>query len=313
MRFGIDCGHNCPPDTGVPGIKLEDILTKDVGHRVSSKLKALGYEVVDCNPSSADTVRESLASRCARANSSNVETYVSIHFNGFNSQANGTEVFAIGEQGRKIAQPVLDEIVKLGFFRRGVKNGSHLYVLRNTQMNAILVECCFCDSAKDMQLLNLEAMANAIVKGLVGKLPTVPIHPEPDDEKIADTSVIKLQKLLNRLKITDKNNKPLLEDNTLHPETQSAIEKFQTITGIQPTGIAGNTTWTAITQITAKRIIRENHASGPIVRYIQYRLGTDIDGVYGPNTLTIVKKYQKDHSLEPDGNIGPKFWEKLIG
>jgi N-acetylmuramoyl-L-alanine amidase len=27
MKFGIDMGHNCPPDTGARGIKFEDNLT----------------------------------------------------------------------------------------------------------------------------------------------------------------------------------------------------------------------------------------------------------------------------------------------
>jgi N-acetylmuramoyl-L-alanine amidase len=33
-------------------------------------------------------------------------------------------------------------------------------------MPAILIEACFIDSQKDMNLYNAEAMANAIVKGL---------------------------------------------------------------------------------------------------------------------------------------------------
>jgi N-acetylmuramoyl-L-alanine amidase len=97
MRFGIDIGHNCPPDTGARGIKVEDNLTLDVGNRVIAKLKALGNEVIACKPNSASSVRESLSKRCATANGSNIGVYVSIHFNAFNGQANGTEVFATSE------------------------------------------------------------------------------------------------------------------------------------------------------------------------------------------------------------------------
>lgn len=61
MKFGIDSGHNCPPDTGASGIKFEDNLTLDVGNRVIAKLRALGNEVVVCRPSSARTVTESLS------------------------------------------------------------------------------------------------------------------------------------------------------------------------------------------------------------------------------------------------------------
>jgi N-acetylmuramoyl-L-alanine amidase len=313
MKFGIDSGHNCPPDTGARGIKVEDNLTLDVGNRVIAKLRALGNEVVVCKPSSASTVRESLSKRCSTANASRVDTYVSIHFNAFNSQANGTEVFATSENGRKIAKPVLDEIVKLGFFNRGVKSGSHLYVLKNTDMPAILVECCFIDSQKDMNLFNPEAMANAIVKGLTGTIPSTPVNPVQDEENNVDATILRLQKSLNRLKITDKNSQALVEDGFTGANTKSATEKFQTIVGVPASGIADAATWSAVNLILAKRIIRPNHAGGAVVRYLQYRLGVDSDGVYGPQTEVAIKNFQKQNGLDADGIVGPASWQKLIG
>jgi N-acetylmuramoyl-L-alanine amidase len=313
MKFGIDSGHNCPPDTGASGIKFEDNLTLDVGNRVIAKLRALGNEVVVCKPSSASTVTQSLSKRCATANSNNVDVYVSIHFNSFNRQANGTEVFATSDTGRKIAKSVLDEIVKLGFFNRGVKSGSHLYVLKNTDMPAILVEGCFLDSQKDMNLFNPEAMANAIVKGLTGKVASTPVNPVPDEEENIDKTIQRLQKALNRLKITDKNGKALAEDGFTGANTKSATEKFQTIAGVQATGVADTATWDAINLILAKRIIRPNHAGGPVVRYLQYRVGVDPDGVYGPQTEVAIKNFQKQNGLNADGIIGPASWQKLIG
>jgi N-acetylmuramoyl-L-alanine amidase len=166
MKIGIDIGHNCPPDTGARGLQIEDELNLDLGNRVITKLKSLGHEVVSCKPTKADTVRESLTKRCETANASHIDIFVSIHFNSFNGKAHGTEVFAMSETGKKIAQSVLNEIVKLGFFNRGVKDGSKLFVIKNTNMPAILIEGCFIDSQKDMELYNAETMANAIVKGL---------------------------------------------------------------------------------------------------------------------------------------------------
>ncbi|MDM9381425.1 N-acetylmuramoyl-L-alanine amidase [Chlorogloeopsis sp. ULAP01] len=314
MRYGIDIGHNCPPDTGARGIKFEDNLTLDVGNRVIAKLKALGHQVIECKPTSASTVGDSLRKRCAKANASNIDVFVSIHFNAFNRQANGTEVFAASDAGRKIAKSVLNEIVKLGFFNRGVKNGSHLYVVKNTDMTAILVEGCFVDSQKDMALYNPEAMANAIVKGLTGQLPdNTPVEPVEDEEQNPDVTIQRLQKALNRLKITDKDGKPLVEDGANGPKTRSAIEKFQRIVDIRQTGTADQNTWNAINQILAKRIIRVNHAGGVAIRYLQYRLAVDMDGVYGPQTEAAVKKYQQQNGLTADGIIGPITWQKLIG
>jgi N-acetylmuramoyl-L-alanine amidase len=313
MRFGIDIGHNCSPDTGARGIKFEDNLTLDVGNRVMSKLKALGHEVIECKPVRASNVKDSLSRRCDKANDTKVDLFVSIHFNAFNQRANGTEIFADTPQGRKAAKPVLDEIVKLGFFNRGIKNGSHLFVLRNTKMPGILIESCFIDSQKDMALFNSEAIANAIVKGLTGDLPTVPVIPVPDEEDNLDTTVLRLQRALNRLKITDHNGKVLIEDNTIDVQTKKALEKFQSIIGLQVTGIAGSTTWQSINQILAKRIIQPKHGGGPVMRYLQHRIGVEVDGVYGSQTEDAVKKFQRQNALLADGIVGPISWQKLIG
>ena len=329
MKFGLDIGHNCPPDSGAEGIKSENKLTMEVGNKVIAKLENLGHTVIACKPNSARTVNQSLGSRCEKANSNRVDIFVSIHFNAFNGQANGTEVFAISDAGKKVAQKVLDEIVKLGFFNRGVKSGSHLYVLRRTNMPGILIECCFIDSAKDIQLYDGETMANAIVAGLTGKVANtsvnpasdVPVNPVPnapvntviDEEQNKDKSILRLQKALNRLKITDKNNQPLVEDNGMGQATSSATEKFQRIVGVLPTGIAGNTTWDALNQILAKRVVQGTHASGVIIRYLQYRVGADPDGIYGPQTQAAIKKFQQQNGLTADGIIGAITWQKLVG
>jgi N-acetylmuramoyl-L-alanine amidase len=329
MKFGLDIGHNCPPDSGAKGIKSENKLTMEVGNKVIAKLENLGHTVIACKPNSARTVNQSLGSRCEKANSNRVDIFVSIHFNAFNGQANGTEVFAISDAGKKVAQKVLDEIVKLGFFNRGVKSGSHLYVLRRTNMPGILIECCFIDSAKDIQLYDGETMANAIVAGLTGKVANtsvnpasdVPVNPVPnapvntviDEEQNKDKSILRLQKALNRLKITDKNNRTLVEDNSMGQATSSATEKFQRIVGVLPTGIAGNTTWDALNQILAKRVVQGTHTSGVIIRYLQYRVGADPDGIYGPQTEAAIKKLQQQNGLTADGIIGAITWQKLVG
>ncbi|GAB4173536.1 MAG: N-acetylmuramoyl-L-alanine amidase [Coleofasciculaceae cyanobacterium] len=305
MKYGIDIGHNCPPDIGARGIRQEDNLTMEVGTRVISKLKSLGHQVVDCKPRRASSVGNSLQQRCNIANSNRVDIYVSIHFNSFNRQANGTEVFATSDRGRRIALPVLNNIVKLGYANRGVKNGSHLYVLQYTNMPAILVECCFCDAQQDMNRYNADNLADAIVRGLTGQTP-----PKPDE---ADKkTVLDLQKALNQLRIRDDNGKLLVEDGIIGNATRSATRNFQRIVGITETGIAGPTTWLAIEEILAKPILRPNHAAGTTVKYLQYLLKVVVDGIYGSLTASAVEVWQQKQGLTADGIVGPQTWNKLL-
>ncbi|MGD1912397.1 MAG: N-acetylmuramoyl-L-alanine amidase [Rivularia sp. (in: cyanobacteria)] len=173
MYFGIDIGHNCPPyDTGaVSGPHREDVLANLVGELVISKLKERSHKAVSVTPRSASSVNSSLRQRARKANWLRVDYFVSIHFNAAGSRsANGSEVFIYNyhSSARSLAQDVLDKIVSLGFRNRKVKAKSFA-VLRYTNMPAILVECCFLTSDKDMRLFNAEKMATAIVDGLVGE------------------------------------------------------------------------------------------------------------------------------------------------
>ncbi|MBD2424511.1 N-acetylmuramoyl-L-alanine amidase [Phormidium sp. FACHB-1136] len=191
MKFGIDIGHNCPPDTGAVGIKKEDDLTKAVGSRLSQKLSSAGHSIINCTPSQASSVSDSLRQRVKKANNNQVDVFVSIHFNAFSPTPNprGAEVYVASNTGRAIAQSVLSEIVKLGFKDKGVKNGN-FFVLKNTSMPAILIECCFVDSQADMNLFDAEKMAEAIKVGLIGE-PEDTSTPQPGILKITQTTILK--------------------------------------------------------------------------------------------------------------------------
>ncbi len=178
-KFGIDLGHNCRYDGGAAGIgKSENQLIIEVGTLVINKLRILGHSVIECKPISANSFGHALRQRSYTANASKVDQFISIHFNAFNGSAYGVEVLYISAAGKKIATSVLAEIAKLGFFNRGLKYRNDLHVLKATNMPAILVECCFADSWKDMEKYDAEEMADAIVKGLTGTPPS-PLSPCP--------------------------------------------------------------------------------------------------------------------------------------
>jgi N-acetylmuramoyl-L-alanine amidase len=311
MKYGIDMGHNAPPDTGAVGIKKEDELTVAVGTRVISKLQALGHQVVNCTPKSAASVMDSLSKRCTIANANDVDVFVSIHFNSYNGRTSGAEVWYSSSSGQKLAQPVLNELLKLGYVNRGIKQGN-FYVLVHTDMPSILVECCFIDSADDMKRFDPDKTASAIVAGLTGGQTA----PSPTPVSASDPEVLKLQQALNRLKVYPAaTGKPLTEDGKAGPQTKQAKQRLKTIFGLSPTETAASdrAMWEAITSITVDRVVlRPNHGYGPAVRYLQFRLNISLDGLYAGVTVKAVMTYQSAQGLSADGVVGPATWGKLV-
>lgn len=167
--YAIDFGHGTAFDGGAVGIRREEDLIVEVGNLVVNYLKVLGHKVVEVRPARASSLTDSLQQRCFKANNLRCDIFVSIHFNAYNGQVYGTEVCYFSKAGQKVGLPVVNEIAKLGFNNRGMKYRDNLYVLKRTNMPAILIEGCFIDSARDMRLFNAPAMARAIVKGLTGK------------------------------------------------------------------------------------------------------------------------------------------------
>jgi N-acetylmuramoyl-L-alanine amidase len=166
MKFGIDKGHNIDYNTGAKGIRQEDELTLEVGNKVIAKLRALGHIVIDTTPEYASSRGDALHRRILTANQNKIDYFVSIHFNTGGGE--GAEVFTSSDEAKIIALRVLSHIAALGFKNRGVKDGNWLYVIKNTKAPAMLIECAFVDSKEDMERYNGEAIASAIVRGLIG-------------------------------------------------------------------------------------------------------------------------------------------------
>ena len=168
MRESIDLGHGVNYDGGAIGRIEEETIINEVGTLVISKLKALGDEVLSVRPSSATSLGNSLSQRCTASNNFNPDIFVSLHANAGGGR--GVEIYTYGGKNLDAAQRILDNIVALGFRNRGIKDGSKLYVIRNTIAPAMLIEICFVDT-DDVDIYNrvgANAIADAIVKGLKG-------------------------------------------------------------------------------------------------------------------------------------------------
>ena len=172
--LAIDTGHNVSLSGAINGIYSESYLTKTVSEKVIYKLRSMGYNVVDTLPVGEHTQAQELEKRTQVAKLNEVEKFVSIHFNSGPEGANGSEVYYSLEPGSsEMATNVLNNIVsEFGFRNRDIKEGDHLYVLRNTNMPAILVEGCFLDNIDMNKFISkgssaYDIMADAIIRGII--------------------------------------------------------------------------------------------------------------------------------------------------
>lgn len=311
MKFGIDIGHNCNGDMGAIGIKKEDDLNIEVGVKVINKLKKLGYNVIVCNPKQATTLKESLYKRVQIANINKVDIYVSIHFNS--GEKNGVEAYAVSEEEKNIAENILSEMEKLGYRNIGVKDGEEIYTLKNTNAKSVLINCGSIDSVEDMKRYSSHCISNAIVKGLTGKefnnRNQCNCFNNINTQTVGvSTQVLKVQQLLNRLKIDDYRRKALKEDGIMKNKTISAIKKFQSIVGLKRTGSLDKKTLKALDNIKSKPILKQKICNPRAIRYVQWRMGCISDGVFGTSTRNAVIKYQRKNKLNTDGIIGDITW-----
>ena len=170
MKICINAGHTLTgPGSGAIGIKNESIENRKVAREVIRLLKDKCYEVVDATVNYANTKEEYLRKSVEIGNECNCDLYVSIHFNALDKKTHGTEVlvYSMDSEAVNIANNIVENISKLGFKNRGVKERPGLYILRNTKMPSLIVECCFIDNFHDMSIYNVYTMACAIVKGII--------------------------------------------------------------------------------------------------------------------------------------------------
>lgn len=168
--LAIDIGHNVPYDTGAVGIRREDDLNRLVGNSLISKLRERGIKVVNCTPNTAKSLNDSLYQRVITANNCGATLFVSIYHNACPG-GYGAEVLCIKNNyqdglSTKVGEAILNELALIGLKNRGIKGRRDLYVINNTSMPALIVECAFVDSSLDMANYNPEKSAVAIYKGI---------------------------------------------------------------------------------------------------------------------------------------------------
>ena len=159
MIICIDCGHGGSDpgaDNKISGLRECDVAL-NVGKIARRYLQAVGHTVVMTRETDKDvgyayaSVVEELQPRCDISDRAGADVLVSIHCNGFNTQAQGTETFhyAGSSRGQSLAECIQNQIIGLGdLVDRGVKN-TPLYMTKHPDAVAALVELAFIDNPKD--------------------------------------------------------------------------------------------------------------------------------------------------------------------
>lgn len=169
-KFLISVGHTASGNVGcgATGYLNESNCVREISALVVSKLQALGHEAVKLQIDNSD--QYDYVKRTQQANSIGGDMFVEIHLNA--GGGTGCEVFTTnGSKSYDFAVRVSEAISEqLGIPNRGYKTTSGLYVLNNTTMPAMLIECLFVDNVIDHNVYSAEAIATAIVEGLTGEV-----------------------------------------------------------------------------------------------------------------------------------------------
>ncbi len=178
MKVNSHGGHNkyTPGAYGSLDERAED---RKVNSRFIKYLRAEGHTVYDCTDDNGKTENTNLVNIVNKCNAHKVDIDVSIHLNcGRNDKkgdgnTGGVEVIIYDKSASSpvaAAERVAANISKaLGIRNRGVKVNPNLYVLRETNAPAMLIECCFVDDKDDVKRWDADKCAKAIAEGVMGK------------------------------------------------------------------------------------------------------------------------------------------------
>lgn len=289
MNFFVSAGH--PMYKGAVGVLDETVVDRAVVKELDIVLREMGHTVTVLNSESAKDYVEEVQV----ANSSSYDWYVDIHANCYSKEsANGVETLVYADN-KPEAHSISKNISELGFYNRGVKVRTDLYILKNTKAKALLVECFFISNQNDCDLYNKigpKKIAIAIAEGLTGEKyksnVTVIEKPVNTPSQVKPTNDNWVRRLQQECNMQGFSNQKV--DGYPGPNTLKGCP-------IMRQGARGN-----ITKLLQEKLIN-----------LGYNLGQyGADGVFGAATYNAVVKFQKANGLTPDGIVGQNTWRKLL-
>jgi len=171
----LDPGHggSDPGAIGPSGLKEKDV-TLEIVLYMKGLLESAGYQVVltrngDYNVSqNPQNSKDELNARVVIINNHNSAILVSVHCNSaYSSIPGGIEVFYYRDDDKTFAETVCNSLVDMtGRYNRGVKK-AEFFLLKNTNIPAILVEALFISNPIEEKLLMDPLYRRKIAGGIV--------------------------------------------------------------------------------------------------------------------------------------------------
>src|SRR5678815_1943511 len=198
----IDAGHGGYDRGGIPGQRVsEKDMTLDVARRLKSVLAASGYRVVMTRDSD---VFVPLGTRCVIANSYRNAIFVSVHFNSATRRgASGIETYFYSRDSLSLASAIHHYVAGgAPSDNRGVRRRGY-YVLRRTNMPAVLVECGFLtnptEAAYAQNASYRQKLAEAIASGVRSRNS---VASSRGTTRVATAARIPLQPYIDQTRVT---------------------------------------------------------------------------------------------------------------
>lgn len=339
MKVVIDAGHGIyTAGKRTPADEREWSFNNMVAASLAKELVKYGVSVLRVDDTTGKT-DVPLRDRVTKANNWKADIYISIHHNalrGYWNNHTGTETYihtnaSVGSI--KLANLVHKNLVgAMGLKDRGIKR-SNFYVLKNTKMPSLLTEGGYMDSVIDIvRMRNDQVLKNAgvaiskAVLSYFGKSSNTVVQAvsNPIVKEIKEKTYVvqKGDTLYSIAKSKGIDVQKLIKINS-HLDPQK-LEIGQSICLDLISMIPTNLPPKKVVRISDNFVTLKTGAKGVAVQRIQAKLNQIgfnaglADGVFGGQTETALKQFQKAVGLTVDGIYGPntahalQYYEKPV-
>lgn len=282
LKIAIDLAHGFPKDSGHIGIIAEEEVINEVGIHLVKKLKYSDHQLILSRPernkkNDSISKRGLQKMRAKYCNDNAVDLIISIHA----SIGMGTGAEAYTYQGSQYIEAIkaLENLDKLGFMNRGIKNGSEISLIKSAKAKVIMLSLCFIDTLFDVNnyyKVGAKSIADSIYYGAIEHTNA------PENEICMDRS--SSESWIDRLKdeLTVQGYKNFMDIDLSEEEIVRYAPKISF-------GARGN-----------------------ITKLIQEKLGINSDGIFGNGTRNSLVDFQKEMNIEITGIVDQNTWKKFI-